>query len=170
MNLDAERGVSGLRRAFTPECVDEEVARDDLIGVEEQAREETHLPPGAERRGPTVIGDLERPQHAELQHRLTGANRKRVAVGRLRRLFASGDGAIRRSECTQQSSSRQKLVRERGRMPLSSPQTRSPHEHLCRSVGKARRESRQAFFTSTERMVLWGDRTFTASMRFAAVK
>jgi hypothetical protein len=32
-----------------------------------------------------VIGDLERPQHAEFQHRLAGANRKRLVLRTQRR-------------------------------------------------------------------------------------
>ncbi len=39
---------------------------------------EPQLPAGAERRRPTAVGDLERPENAELQHRLSGVNRKRV--------------------------------------------------------------------------------------------
>ena len=59
--------VGGARgRTLAPDRVDQPVARDDLVPVEEEAVEHPRLPAGAERDDATVVDDLERSKKPEL--------------------------------------------------------------------------------------------------------
>ena len=66
-----QRGHARGRRAFRPELVEQPVARDDLVRVQEQEREQRPLARPAERQRPTAVGDLKRSKDPELH--LVGA-------------------------------------------------------------------------------------------------
>jgi hypothetical protein len=59
-----------LLRPLAPERVDQLVARDDLVGVQQQAREQQRLATGAERDLPAVVNDFERSENAEFRRLL----------------------------------------------------------------------------------------------------
>ena len=65
VDLNALYGLRG--RAAVPEVLDQAIARDDLVGVQEEQREQPPLLGGAERDRTTLVDDLERPEDAELQ-------------------------------------------------------------------------------------------------------
>ncbi len=57
-----EAVLGGSWRPFTPQLVDQAVAGDDLVRVEEEEREEGALLRTPDRDAPPVIPDLERPE------------------------------------------------------------------------------------------------------------
>jgi hypothetical protein len=67
VHLHLERVPSGLPGLLAPERVDEEIARDDLVRVQQQVGEQQRLPSGSERDGAAVVDDLERSQNAEVR-------------------------------------------------------------------------------------------------------
>ena len=69
VHLERARGARG--RLLAPDPVDQAVGRDDLVGVEQELREQGARPRPAERDRRTVVSDhLQRPEQPEL-HALT---------------------------------------------------------------------------------------------------
>ena len=65
-DVHLERRPGGVGRRGTPELVDEPVAGDDLVGVQQQEGEQGALLRAAELQDPAFFTDLERPEDAEL--------------------------------------------------------------------------------------------------------
>ena len=64
--MDLERVGGRRRRPLAQESVDQPIARDDLVCVQEQVRQEDELPPRAER-DRAAVDDLERTENAKLR-------------------------------------------------------------------------------------------------------
>jgi hypothetical protein len=60
-----------LRWIVTPEGVDDPIGRDDLVRMEQQQCEESAKPRPVQWDGDAVLHHLQRPQDAELDHRLS---------------------------------------------------------------------------------------------------
>jgi hypothetical protein len=68
-DADAERRRAGRGRLLAPELVDQPVARDDLVRVEQEHREQRPLPRSRERKRATALEHLERTQDPKLHVR-----------------------------------------------------------------------------------------------------
>jgi hypothetical protein len=67
VHLHLERVPGRRRRALAPEGVDQDVARDDLVRVQEQVREQPYLPAGTGRDRLAALDDLDRSENPELR-------------------------------------------------------------------------------------------------------
>ncbi len=65
-DVHLERRPGGLREVRHPELVDEPVAGDDLVGVQQQGGEQGALLRAAEPQDPAFFPDLERPEDPKL--------------------------------------------------------------------------------------------------------
>ena len=65
-DVDMHQVIRGLRRARSPELVDEVTRRHDLVGTQQQDREESCRLAGGEQHRPLPVYGLERPEDAEL--------------------------------------------------------------------------------------------------------
>jgi len=65
-DVPMQRGRRGLRRLVAPELVDQAVGGDDLVGVEQEKREEGAALPASELERTVAIEHLERPEQPKL--------------------------------------------------------------------------------------------------------
>ena len=65
-DVDLQRRASGLGRSRVPKLVDQAVAGDNPVGLEQEEREQRTLLDAAEGELPAVVGDLERPEDPKL--------------------------------------------------------------------------------------------------------
>jgi len=67
VHLHLKRVPRRLLRLLAPERVDQPVARDDLVRVQQQAGEERRLPTLSEPDGTACVDDFERSENAKLR-------------------------------------------------------------------------------------------------------
>ena len=65
MDLHLQRVGGTRRRTLAPDRVDDPVARNDFVPVEQEAVEHPRLPAGAERDDTSLVDDLERSKEPE---------------------------------------------------------------------------------------------------------
>jgi hypothetical protein len=64
-DADLQRGQPRLRLLVAPQLFEQAAARDRLVGVQEEDRQQRALLRAVDRHGPSTVDDLERPQHPE---------------------------------------------------------------------------------------------------------
>src|SRR5206468_6171055 len=78
VDADLERIHRLVRRPFSPQTVDRALARDDLVGVQEQEGEQRPLLRTAERQRHAVLRHLQWPEKPELRGPFPHANPRRI--------------------------------------------------------------------------------------------